>query len=280
MTKKAEFNREMAPIEDLLGEADFKQLKELKEELTDTWSKAQIFRTETEMRMSVLNDGKHPTVASKYWQSIREQKGMFNSIMECGYNYRETVWKMKKLKRKMDNTDDEIDLEGLQIKYDRLNFRKACIIQEAEDRYREITLWSQIKKELVEQDPNFDTKDVNTHQSVSYEKTLENRRQNLSPGSSQAEWINVLGPLATVQKMNEAKGIVLEGPRIRINEMEKEMLRLTGQSGIGEIEPPKLAPLEERIKARKELGLPVEHLTLKGSAVKQGLKLPRNGKER
>ena len=57
---------ELAPVLNVLKEHDAQLIRELREELTDTWSKRQIFRTETEMRVSVLNDVKHPTPASKY----------------------------------------------------------------------------------------------------------------------------------------------------------------------------------------------------------------------
>ena len=64
---------DLKPILAVLKEEDAQSIVALREELTDTWTKKQIFRTETEMRVSVLNDGKHPTQASKYWQSVREQ---------------------------------------------------------------------------------------------------------------------------------------------------------------------------------------------------------------
>ena len=54
----------------MLVPEDVQFLEEVKEELNDTWTKRQIFRTETEMRISVLNDVKFPTNASKYWQAV------------------------------------------------------------------------------------------------------------------------------------------------------------------------------------------------------------------
>ena len=57
----------------MLNKEHNKFLQELKEELVDTHDKVQIYRTETEMRYSVLNDGRFPTKASKYWQAVREQ---------------------------------------------------------------------------------------------------------------------------------------------------------------------------------------------------------------
>ena len=46
-------------------------------ELRDTWTKKQVFRTETEMRMSVLQDMKYPTKAAKYIGNVLENKTYF-----------------------------------------------------------------------------------------------------------------------------------------------------------------------------------------------------------
>ena len=42
----------------ILDEQDVKQFKTLIPELKDTWKKKQMFRTETEMRFSVLSDNR------------------------------------------------------------------------------------------------------------------------------------------------------------------------------------------------------------------------------
>ena len=55
----------------ILDKEDVKQFKSLIPELNDTWKKKQMFRTETEMRFSVLSDNKYPTKAAKYWQCVR-----------------------------------------------------------------------------------------------------------------------------------------------------------------------------------------------------------------
>ena len=65
----------------MLDPQDVKDFKELTVELKDTWNKKQIFRTETEMRFSVLNDLRYPTKASKYWQCVREQNVYLEQIM-------------------------------------------------------------------------------------------------------------------------------------------------------------------------------------------------------
>ena len=67
----------------ILSEDEVKDFKAMRLELQDTWIKNQMFRTETEMRVSVLNDLKHPTVAAKYWQAVREQNVMFEQLIFC-----------------------------------------------------------------------------------------------------------------------------------------------------------------------------------------------------
>ena len=64
------------------------------------------------------------------------------------------------------------------------------------DRVREIEHWSRIKKEL--DDGSFDTQNVDAHQKESLKLQLQERAKNLTPGSSQGEMINVLGPLKTI----------------------------------------------------------------------------------
>ena len=71
---------DLKPVLEMLKPSDASAVVELREELADNWQKKQIFRTETEMRISVLNDAKHPTNASKYWQSVREQGAMVRQI--------------------------------------------------------------------------------------------------------------------------------------------------------------------------------------------------------
>ena len=49
----------------VLNAADAANLDRLAPELRQTWETAQVFRTRTEMEMSVLNDLKHPTPDAK-----------------------------------------------------------------------------------------------------------------------------------------------------------------------------------------------------------------------
>ena len=182
----------------MLKKEDNKFLKELKIELEDTRNKAQIYRTETEMRYSVLNDGRFPTKASKYWQAIREQNVFYENLQQESYVYRRMLVEIKKVEEAIAKETDELELELLEIDLEEKIWQKNNIASKATDRVREIEHWSRIKKEL--DDGTFDTQNVNTHQKESLKLQLQERAKNLTPGSSQGEMINVLGPLKTIDE--------------------------------------------------------------------------------
>ena len=89
MTEKRDIqklvDKETNNLHNILDPKDVDKFKELTEELRDTWTKKQIFRTETEMRFSVLNDFKYPTKASKYWQCVREQNVYLEQLMQLSF---------------------------------------------------------------------------------------------------------------------------------------------------------------------------------------------------
>ena len=175
-----------------------KFLKELKTELEDTHNKAQKYRTETEMRYSVLNDGRFPTKASKYWQCVREQNVFYTNLRVEAYEYRKLLVEIKKLERNIANETDELELELLEIELEQKMWDKEERERHGADRVREIEHWSRIKKEL--DDGSFDTQNVDAHQKESLKLQLQERAKNLTPGSSQGEMINVLGPLKTIDE--------------------------------------------------------------------------------
>lgn len=190
----------------ILDKSDFDKIINLKNELQDTWVKKQIFRTETEMRVSVLNDAKHPTNASKYWQCIREQNVFFENLMALSFEYRKNDVQIKKIKKRIEEEQDDLEKELLQIELEEKMYSKSSMELVAKDRIREIDLWSKLKSEL--DDGSFDNKNVNAHQMESLQKQLENRAKTLTSGSSQAEVVNVLGPLSTMAKLNNEKNIL------------------------------------------------------------------------
>ena len=194
--------KEAPSLNNLLDPNDVKEFKELTGELRDTWTKKQVFRTETEMRMSVLQDAKYPTKASKYWQCVREQNVFLENLMSLSFDARRNEVKLKKLKQKLETEKDPIKLELIQIDIDEKTYSVANMQLVARDRMREIKLWSSLKKEF--DDGSFDTKDVNRHQLDSYHLIMKNKAETLTSGSSQPEVFNVLGQLQTIERVKKS----------------------------------------------------------------------------
>ncbi len=207
MTEKrnihALIEKEAPNLNNLLDPKDVSAFKEMTEELRDTWTKKQIFRTETEMNFSVLNDYKYPTNASKYWQCVREQNVYLEQLMQLSFEYRRNDVKIKKLEKKIEEEKDTLKIELFEIDLDEKRFNKASMELTAKDRMREIKLWSKIKKD--NDDGTFDKQDVNTHQLEAYHKIMINRKNTLTPGSSQPEVFNVLGQLEGIEKLQKEK---------------------------------------------------------------------------
>tara|TARA_R110000822_G_scaffold253345_1_gene379852 strand:+ start:181 stop:870 length:690 start_codon:yes stop_codon:yes gene_type:complete len=204
-------NEDLKPILAVLNPEDIQVILQLKDELSDNWNKKQIFRTETEMRVSVLNDAKHPTNASKYWQSVREMSAHFDAMMNLSFDMRRVNIKQMKLERKMQKSidkGDELSKMEVQIDIEETLYNKACMEQVAHDRIRELKTWSKIKDEL--NDGSFDSQNVDTHQATSLRLTLENRVASLGSQSSPSEVINAVGPLQTVQRLTTPEGKLLD----------------------------------------------------------------------
>ena len=194
--------KEAPSLNNLLDAEDVSKFRELTSELRDTWTKKQVFRTETEMRMSVLQDAKYPTKASKYWQCVREQNVFLENLMSLSFDARRNEVKLKKLKQKLEKEEDPIKQELLQIDIDEKTYSVANMQLVARDRMREIKLWSALKKEF--DDGSFDTKDVNRHQLDSYAIIMKNKAETLTSGSSQPEVFNVLGQLQTIERVKKS----------------------------------------------------------------------------
>jgi len=172
------------------------------EELRDTWTKKQVFRTETEMRMSVLQDAKYPTKAAKYWQCVREQNVFLENLMSLSFDARRNEVKLKRLQEKLKTEEDPLKKELLQIDIDEKTYSVANMQLVARDRMREIKLWSTLKKEF--DDGSFNTQDVNRHQLDSYHLIMKNKAETLTSGSSQPEVFNVLGQLQTIERVKKS----------------------------------------------------------------------------
>ena len=199
-------------LDKILDIKDVEEFRKLIPELKDTWVKKQIFRTETEMRISVLNDGRHPTKAAKYWQCVREQNVFFENLMDLSFDARKNDVEIKQKQKELEEETNELKKELIQIELDQKYYRRANLELTAKDRMREIEHWSRIKKEL--DDGSFDTRNVNTHQAKALTGFLEHRRESLSKESASDDVFNVLSQLNTIDRLKK------EG---KINDNEKAL---------------------------------------------------------
>ena len=223
---KALIEKEAPNLNNLLDPEEVKIFKGLTEELRDTWTKKQMFRTETEMQFSVLNDAKYPTKAAKYWQCVREQNVFLENLMTLSFDYRRAEVKQKRIQEKLDKEEDPLKKELLQIDIDEKVYQKASMQLVASDRMREIKLWSKFKKRF--DDVSFDTKNVNTHQLNSYHLTMKNKAETLTQGSSQPEVFNVLGQLQSIERIK--KDIQIENKKKEDAKLEFEKNSIGQQS--------------------------------------------------
>jgi len=198
---KSLIQQEETHLNNLLEPNDLKSFKGMVDELRDTWTKKQIFRTETEARFSVLQDNRYPTKAAKYWQCVREQSVYLENLMTLSFDYRRVEAKIKWLTKKVETETDEYKLENYKIDLDEKIYSKASMEAVAKDRMREINMWSKLKLEF--NDGTFNDKNVNDHQLESYHKMYLNKAKAITSGTSEAEVFNVIGQLESLERIKK-----------------------------------------------------------------------------
>ena len=194
--------QEETHLNNLLEQNDLTDFKGMVDELRDTWSKKQMFRTETEARFSVLQDNRYPTTAAKYWQCVREQASYLDNLMTLSFDYRRNEAKIKWLEKKTESEQDEYKLTKYQIDLDEAKFGKASMEKTAKHRMREIKMWSNLKVEF--NDGSFNDKDVNQHQLESYGMQYAEKAKSLNANSSEAEIFNIMGQLQSLQRIKKS----------------------------------------------------------------------------
>jgi hypothetical protein len=202
---------------DILAAEDQEALAGLAGELRHTWETAQIFRTRTEMLVSVLGDAKRPTPDSKYWQAVREQDVMLRELVLLSYEYRKNAVEIRKLRRDLQACTGALDAELVQIEIEKKTFLAHDMERTARDRLREIREWSRIKAELRPH-MKFGEEDVNAHQLEAMRQRYAFEASLVTPATQPADARNILG----LRHMAE---------RVRPDEAAPG---LTGETGRGE----------------------------------------------
>lgn len=210
---KGQINNEPFEIiksSEILTSLDLSRLEPLKEELVETFKKSQVFRTRTEMEVSVLNDLKFPSHASKYWQSVREQNVMFVELANLSYEYRKKLVEIKKLERALSTEKDELEVELKKIEIEQEHFNLIQMEKTAQDRIREIEQWSEIKEREAKEMTEEELKDVNNHQLVSYTQRWIRQAIAMGNNGSPAERQNLIGQLESGLKICKKNNLLEE----------------------------------------------------------------------
>jgi hypothetical protein len=174
------------------------------------WEKRQIFRTETEARISVLNDTKFPNPAAKYWQCIREQSVFYEQLVIESFSYRRNDLKIEKIQLKINECTSDLKRRGLEIDLEEAQFGKLNIVATAKDRMRELRLWAKLIDECVAADPDFDSENVDTHQFVSYMMRWHLQLKGLDQSNSSISEVNNLtGQYITALRAAHDKKVIL-----------------------------------------------------------------------
>ena len=194
--------KEEIHLNNLLEQEDLSAFKGMVDELRDTWTKKQMFRTETEARFSVLQDNRYPTRAAKYWQCVREQSTYLDNLMNLSFDYRRNDAKIKWLEKKIGKEEDEYKATKYQIDLDECKFAKASMEKVAKHRMREIKMWSKLKGEF--NDGSFNDKDVNQHQLESYYKMYLGKAKNMNNNTPESEAFNIMGQLRSLERIKQS----------------------------------------------------------------------------
>jgi hypothetical protein len=194
----------------ILEKDDMQSVSKLTKELQRCFEVKQIWRTETEMRYSVLNDVSFPTSASKYWQCVREQNGFWVSLVQLSCNYQKTQGELELLEIEYDeikgnnkkaNAQRKIkDSEIKEKQFGLMNMRL-----QGHDRVREIKLWEKIKNELLKKG-DFDITDVNKHQAESYAMRWEEEMNLGAKTNNSSMYVHSKANLETLQKEVKENG--------------------------------------------------------------------------
>lgn len=179
----------------LLNEKESTIMTNLSEELKEVFDKTQVFRTRTEMEVSVLNDVHFPTPASKYWQAIREQNVMFQELVSLSFEYKKTAIEVKILQNKSKKFASDLEEELIQLEIEQKLVENGFRERVARARVTELKHWSEIKIREAAKMTKDELADVDNHQLISYTRRWIKQSMIMGPSGTPAERQNLLGQL-------------------------------------------------------------------------------------
>jgi len=203
----------------LFNDKEKKELALASASMEKAFFNSQVFRTFTEVVISVLNDVRFPTIASKYYQALREMKVHSTELVFLLYEYETTKEDLKileadvlDLKEQLENATKESDkirltssIKKKQIEMAKIAFTLKEMKKTADGRKKEIMQWNQLMNEfeplLIKEGIPLD--DPNAHQLISY--TIRFIKQMVSALLTKSEFepgeaANLIGQLSTSLK--------------------------------------------------------------------------------
>jgi len=195
----------------ILEKDDMQSVSKLTKELQRCFEVKQLWRTETEIRFSVLNDVSFPTPASKYWQCVREQNVFWENLVQLSCDYQRQQGELELAEIEFDeikgaSKKSQAQRKIIDAKIKQKQFGLMNMRLQGHDRVREIKLWEKIKNELTDK-ADFDITDVNKHQADSYAQRWE-KEMNIGAQTNQSDlYRHSKANLETLQKDKEVKEI-------------------------------------------------------------------------
>jgi len=167
---------------------------------TDTMEKKQIWRTNTEINFSVLNDLSFPTPDSKYWQCIREQDVFLNNLIVLSFEYEKNIIEIKKIQRNIENEKDELEIALYKIELKEKLYKQKNMELASKDRMREIKIWEHKKLELAKE-CKFSLQNNDEHQLHSYSMILNNKIKTINQFTPPADANNIIWQKITLDRI-------------------------------------------------------------------------------
>jgi len=179
---------------DLIKTEDIQYLQEHRKKYQDRFYKRSFFRSDFEMKYSVLSDSVHPTIDSKYWQAIGEQAVHVQETILLGFEYQKSSADIEYTKAQIEDFEYQLSqdfehefnrkkieakLKKKQVQLREKEFGLVLQKKTAKERMKEIRNWDKIIEELEPQVKN-GLDDFEKHHAERYIKRYGQKLQNLN----------------------------------------------------------------------------------------------------
>jgi len=250
----------------ILEPLGLQELEAIKEPLEQRFWAGQHFRSEWEMRNSVLTDTKFPTPDAKYWQSVREQGVHFQELVMLCYEQRKSLQLLRideasvtELEEKRDLVEEgttawtkaDARVEIKKIDLERRRFQLVQMRKVAQDRVREVLTWHQIMGELS---LKHGIESYEDHQPESYYLRFRNQVAQMDRSGWEGAGVGEVSNLLSLQQMSEKS---MQAQEKELSAAEQQRRLHTGQPIAPQTPKPQKADLPKESSKEKKGPKPV-----------------------